>query len=318
VASAPLTFAFALPCYNEAQNLPALLPVLDQTRVGGRGPSRFVIASDEAVDGTDEIVRQFAQESSTPVQLISNPKRAGKCSAINQCLRELRDIDVIVLISGDVLPMDDAIRLLVQEFEDPKVGVTGGRSITVGTKGNLAFEITRFMWAMHHVISLKHPKTTEVTVFRNVIESVDWKSLVDEAEIELMIQRQGYQIRYLPEARIMSPSPLRLSDYIKQRSFVTLGYLRLKRKWGEVIKTHEIGERLRALAVVCGTKQFRPSIVLLAIAAEILIRVIGWFEFLAGRHRKGIWGRSESTKRSLVEGSNLSCDAEAGLQTSAQ
>jgi glycosyltransferase involved in cell wall biosynthesis len=56
----PQTFGFAIPCFNEAQNLPALLPLLDRTRVEGVSPARFIVVSDASRDGTDEIVEAFA------------------------------------------------------------------------------------------------------------------------------------------------------------------------------------------------------------------------------------------------------------------
>ena len=294
-----LTFAFAVPCHNEAQNLPQLLPLLDQTRVRGRAAERFVVVSDVSKDGTDEVVRRFAQTTPIPVRLIANGKRHGKSAAINQALRELRDVDVIVMISGDVLPEGDCIARLVEAFEDPGVGVAGGRQVPIGPRGNVAAEITRFMWALHHVIATKHPKTTEVTVFRNVIQQIDRRSLVDEAALEVAIQREGYVVRYVPEARILSPTPLRLSDYIKQRTTVTLGYLRLRRTDGHVMDTQKLGERLRAIRLVWKTKEFPASTVVIATGVELVVRVLAWIQLLARVHRHGVWGRSESTKRCL-------------------
>ena len=293
----PLTFAFAVPCFNEAQNLPALLPVLDRTRVDGRAASKFVVVSDAARDGTNEIVMEFAKSTSTPVKLIVNERRGGKPAAINQCLVELRDVEVIVMISGDVLPRDECIALLVQEFKDPSVGVAAARSVPFGIKGNLAFEITCLMWSLHHVIATRFPKSTEVTTFRNVVNAVDETSFVDEAELEVTLLRKGLAVRYLPQAQIFSPTPLRLADYIKQRAVVTLGYLRLRRKRGHLMKTQCLTERVRAISVVWRTQEVRVPILLLAIGVEVVVRAWAWIQFLVGTKRNGIWGRSESTKR---------------------
>lgn len=298
--SGPLTFAFAVPCFNEAQNLPALLPALDRTRVDGRGPSRFVVVSDNSKDGTNEIVTKFAKSTTTPVKLIANEQRSGKPAAINQCIRELSDVEIIVLVSGDVLPDDDCISLLVQEFKDPSVGVAAARPVPFGTEGNLAFEITRLMWSLHHVIATRFPKSTEITTFRNVVESIDPKSIVDEAELEVALLRKGFVTRYIPQARIISPSPLRLADYIDQRAAVTLGYLRLRRNKGFYMKTQSLAERLRAIRVVWRTQQVRIPILLFAVGVEAIVRVWACTQFLMGLHPNGIQRRSESTKRAYV------------------
>lgn len=300
MTSAPLTYAFLLPCYNEAKNLPALLPLLARARVNGRPAERFVIVSDKSCDGTDELVRQFAETSAIPVQLIANPMRGGKSAAINQGLSHLGKIDIVVMISGDVLPDETCIPLLVKAFDDPSVGVAGGRQVPVGPAGNLASDITRFMWALHHAIALRHPKTTEVTVFRNVIEKIDCRSLVDEAAIEVAICERGYGVRYVPDAKIFTPTPLTLSEYLKQRASVTLGYLRLQRTSGHIMETQKFLVRLRAMIQVLRTQEFRLTTVVAAVVAEILVRLRAWMLFLFRTHRDGIWGRSHSTKRALA------------------
>ena len=309
----PLSFAFVVPCYHEAQNVPSLLRMLDRTAFDGRRPSRIVVVSDVSADGTDDFVRRFANKSATPVRLICNAVRRGKSSAINQALREVQDIDVIFMISGDVLPEDsDCIRRLIEPFDDPRVGVAGGRQVAVGPSGNLASDITRYMWALHHVIAMRHPKTTEVTVFRNVIAGIDRTSLVDEAAIELAIQRRGYDVRYVPDARILSPAPMCLTDYIRQRSNVTLGYLRLSRDEGHTMDTQKTGERLRAVREVWRTRKFPVRTAATAVFIEIVVRLFAWTKFVARFHRHGIWGRSDSTKRDLGSISQTSCgDTEA-------
>ncbi len=295
-----VTFAFAIPCFNEAQNLPALLPLLDRVRVDGQAADKFVVVSDDSKDGTDEVVAAFAANTSTPVELIINQRRAGKPAAVNQCLAALREVDVIVLISGDVLPRDECIALLVREFADPCVGVAAARAVPFGPEGNPAFEVTRLLFALHHVIATRFPKSTEITTFRNVVTAIDQTSFVDEAELEVSLLRKGFTIRYLPEAQIISPSPLCLSDYLQQRTAVTLGYLRLRSNRRYAMKTMDVWERLRALVVVLRTERVRIPILLLAITLEVIVRASAWLQFLAGMRRNGIWGRSESTKRACA------------------
>jgi glycosyltransferase involved in cell wall biosynthesis len=297
VIPAPKTFGFALPCFNEAQNLPALLPLLDQTRVGGMPPSRLVVVSDASRDGTDQIVEAFARTALMPVRLISQNRRLGKASAVNRCIEELRGIDLIVLVSADVLPAPNCIRLLVDALRDPGVGAAGGQVVPFGIAGNPAFEVTRLLWALHHLIMIKFPKCTEITAFRNVVERIDETSLVDEAELEERLLRQGLVPRYVPEAQILSPSPLRLADYLKRRIYVTLGYLQLRRRHGHYVQTQCTRERLRAVRRLNKENMIAARTVALAFVLETI--VWGWARLLlvAGRGRTGIWARAESTKR---------------------
>ncbi len=256
--------------------------------------------SDASKDGTNEIVAEFAKTTSIPVKLIANSQRAGKAAAVNRCIRELHDVDIVVLLSGDVLPKGDCVSLLVREFADPSVGVAAARTVPVGVEGNPAFEITRLMWSLHHVIAIRYPKSTEITAFRNLVESIDPTTFVDEAALELTLERKGFVTRYLPEAEVLSPTPLCLGDYIKQRAVVTLGYLRMYRKEGRRMETQSLVERIRAIVVVWQTQGIHLPVLLLAMAMEIIVRAWAWIQFLAGNRNHGIWGRSESTKRRLV------------------
>lgn len=299
LSSTPLTYAFLLPCFNEAKNLTALLPALERTRVEGRPAERFIVVSDNSCDGTDELVRQFAESCAIPVQLIANRERGGKSAAINQGLAYLGKIDIVVMISGDVLPDENCIASLVEAFRDPSVGVAGGRQLPSGPPGNLASDVARFMWALHHVIALRHPKTTEVTAFRNVIDGIDRTSLVDEAAIELALRQRGFAVRYIPEAKIFTATPLTIADYVDQRTTVTLGYLRLQRAHGRVMETQKITERLRATAQVLRRQTFPATTIAAAICLELFIRVNALLRFALRMQRDGIWGRSDSTKRAL-------------------
>jgi glycosyltransferase involved in cell wall biosynthesis len=293
----PNTFGFAIPCFNEAQNLPALLPLLDRTRVDGVWPAGFVVVSDASRDGTDEIVEAFAKTTSTPVRLIKQYTRAGKATAVNRCIAELCDVDAIVLVSADVLPANDCIRRLVEALRDANVGAAGGRVIPFGPLGNRAFEVSRFLWALHHLIMTRFPKCTEITAFRNVVEGIDETSLVDEAELEERLQRKGLIPRYVPDAQILSPSPLRLSDYLKRRIYVTLGYLRLERSHSHYVQTQSTVERWRAVRQLAKEEKFAARTVALAFILEAM--VWGWARllFVIGAGRNGVWERSESTKR---------------------
>lgn len=295
------TFGFAIPCFNEAQNLSDLLPILDRIKIGDRAARRFAVVSDASRDGTDEIVLEFAKKTGTPVELMTNEKRIGKARAVNRCIRALRDVDVIVLVSADVRPQEGCIRRLVEAFEDDSVGVAGGRVVPFGIEGNVAFEVTRLLWNLHHVIATRFPKTTEITAFRNRVDHIDETSLVDEAELEARLNKKGLVTRYIPEALIFSPSPLRLADYFKRRAAITLGYLRLRRNHRHFVATQSIRERARAIRELRRTSRISVGTIVLAIVMETL--VLGWAraQFVTGFGKSGIWARSESTKRALAQ-----------------
>ena len=295
----PVTFGFAVPCFNEARNLAGLLPRLECVRVDGAGPKRIVVVSDASRDGTNEIAQRFAPASMAPTILLTNERRLGKASAVNRAIGEMADIDVIVLVSADVVPGDGCIEKLVGEFHDERVGVAGGRVIPFGPLRNATVRVTRLLWELHHCITTRYPKTTEITAFRNVIAGIDETSLVDEAELEARLKSRGFVTRYVPEAHILSPSPLTLADYLKRRTSITFGYLDLRRRHGYFVETQSLNERWRAIREV-GWWRIGFETLFLAGMLEAIVWVGAHLRFAWGRPSDGIWSRAESTKQAAA------------------
>lgn len=121
------TVSVSLPAYNEAdvigetlENLLALDYPSDRLQI--------VVISDASTDGTDGIVRSFADRG---VELIVLEERGGKTRAENTAIPSLEG-EVVVSADATVRLPADALRRLVRAFRDPTVGVASGRDRSVG------------------------------------------------------------------------------------------------------------------------------------------------------------------------------------------
>ncbi len=93
---------------------------------------RVVVISDGSTDGTDAILRQYADNPR--VQVLMNQLSRGKASGLN---------DAIALAAGDVVVLTDArqklepgaVRLLMEHFADPQVGCVSG-ALMLGDPGS--------------------------------------------------------------------------------------------------------------------------------------------------------------------------------------
>lgn len=78
----------------------------------------LIVASDSSDDGTDDIVRRFADQG---IRLVRSPVRKGKEHAQELAVAST-DADVIVFTdAGTILP-NDALTHLLEAFSDPSVG----------------------------------------------------------------------------------------------------------------------------------------------------------------------------------------------------
>lgn len=115
-----------IPAYNEEECLAATIQnKLEQDYP--RGKLQVIVVSDASTDGTDDIVRRYASQG---VQLLHRASRQGKAAALNEAVRHARG-EILVFSDANSTFAADAIRRLVENFADPRVGyVTGSLEYT--------------------------------------------------------------------------------------------------------------------------------------------------------------------------------------------
>lgn len=112
-----------IPTYNEAENLPLLLPqVLEQDpRV------EVLVVDDRSPDGTGELADRFAA-SHARVHVLHRPEKQGLGQAYRDGLRRALDLgaDVVVQMDADFSHPPETLRDMLREIEDCDV-VLGSR-----------------------------------------------------------------------------------------------------------------------------------------------------------------------------------------------
>lgn len=116
-----MSVSVIVPAYNEAQNIVTLLNRILEDCDAGCPIDDITVVASGCTDETAILARDVASAESV-VRVLEQPLREGKASAINLGLVNAKN-DVIVLISGDVLPDLGAIAALVTAMGDEAVGV---------------------------------------------------------------------------------------------------------------------------------------------------------------------------------------------------
>jgi cellulose synthase/poly-beta-1,6-N-acetylglucosamine synthase-like glycosyltransferase len=125
----PITIT--IPVYNEAgtiaETLSKVLAIdypLERRQI--------LVVSDASTDGTDDVVRTFADRG---VELLRMPVRRGKTAAENAALRAVRG-EIIVNTDASIHIPSHALRPLIAAFGDPSVGVASGRDVSITQVGD--------------------------------------------------------------------------------------------------------------------------------------------------------------------------------------
>jgi glycosyltransferase involved in cell wall biosynthesis len=195
-----ITCSIGVFAHNEEANILHLLKALSAQKLHEVCIQEIIVVSSASTDATNELVREFALENPM-VKLYTQARREGKSSAINLFMAEASS-DILVVISGDVIPAENTIQLMVSAFLDPKVGASGGRPMPVNSQQNLIGYAVHLLWRLHHRMAMISPKLGEMIAYRKVMECIPKESAVDEASIEAIIRQKGLELKYIPGAII--------------------------------------------------------------------------------------------------------------------
>jgi cellulose synthase/poly-beta-1,6-N-acetylglucosamine synthase-like glycosyltransferase len=91
-----------------------------------------LVASDASDDGTDDIVREYAERG---VRLVRAPQRKGKEHAQGLALTAAGG-DIVVFTDAATLLEAEALQILVQNFADPSIGAVSTEDCLVDADGN--------------------------------------------------------------------------------------------------------------------------------------------------------------------------------------
>lgn len=163
----------------------------------------IIVASDCSTDNTNEIVKRFEKEN---IRLIITQKRSGKTAGRNRVIPEAKG-DIIVLTDATGIYHKDAVKKLVSNFADKRVGCVGGVLKYVNPTDSVVGSGEGLYWQYEVLIRKRESQLGNLTavsgtiyafrrdLFRNIPEE-----LADDLIMPLVIKELGYYGLFEPEA----------------------------------------------------------------------------------------------------------------------
>jgi len=282
--------------YNEKENIERSVRSVYQQRYEGVSVSEVIVVSSGSTDGTDEIVLGMLNEYPN-LRFIPQERREGKNSAINLLL-DNKSTEIVVLLNADNTLYDEStISNLIRPFSDDSVGIVGGHPIPTNTKDTLAGFASNMIWALHHQISLLHPKIGELVAFRDIGTRLPMKSQSDEDILRMNLEEGGFQSVYALDALILNKGPETVQDFIKQRTRVNIGERYMKKEFDYDIPTWNKNLLFSAMLNSAKDLGFHPIKMFLTIAMELYARIRASSHVRSDRGDIGVWDPVSSTKK---------------------
>jgi poly-beta-1,6-N-acetyl-D-glucosamine synthase len=290
-----MSLAIGIMAHDEEANIVAALrSILAQS--GPRvGVFEVVVVASGCTDGTVPLARELAA-GDRRVRVVEQAVREGKASAINLFLGAARGSALLVLAGADTRLEPGALDALLAPFDDPGVGMTGGRPVPVNTPDTLLGRVVRLQWDLHDAVARREPKLGELIAFRTPPAPLDPATAVDEAFLEAAFLRHGLRRVYVPEARVAMKGPTTVADFLAQRRRIHAGHLRLRRDAGHAVST--LGARRAFSCAVELRRRGLTSWTTIVVTAllELAGRALGAWDVFVARRDHRAWRPIRSTK----------------------
>jgi cellulose synthase/poly-beta-1,6-N-acetylglucosamine synthase-like glycosyltransferase len=281
--------------HDEGANIAAALrSVLSQTGPHVGNP-RVVVVASGCTDDTVRIARGFAA-SHPRVAVVEQARREGKAAAVNLFLAEAGAATVCVLAGGDTRLEPGALEALVAPFDDPAVGMTGGRPMPVNARDRILGRVVHLQWDLHDAVARIEPKLGELVAFRPVVGSLPPDTATDEAWLESAILASGRSLVYVPEAKVAMRGPGTFREFIAQRRRIHAGHLRLAARTGHRVSTIGRGRAASEALRLLTSRRTTIGTIPAAAVLETWARLLGAWDARIARREHAIWTRLASTK----------------------
>ena len=163
----------------------------------------ILVVDSASPDGTVNLVEQICTaHPSASIRLVRENKRRGKVSAINIGLSHAKG-EIVILTDGPAIFWPDTIRLVVENFSDPRVGVVTGNfvdypnSVETSAQKNdqLMFRFRKLLRRLESEVDSTPWLSGELLAFRKtLLPAIPPEVIIDDSYIALYMRSQGYRV----------------------------------------------------------------------------------------------------------------------------
>jgi biofilm PGA synthesis N-glycosyltransferase PgaC len=297
-----ISVAVGIAAYNEANNIGRLLSVLSKVSLNdGFSLDDICVVASGCTDGTEEVVKRY-MKADHRVRLVVENERRGKASAINIILAKCKST-VLVMEPADTIPENGSLHRLVLPFKRKSIGGTSGTEIPVNPERSVMGWIPHFQWKLFDYVSESENK--DGTYYRlcgefcairtGIVREIPETIVNDDAYIGLQIKRAGYDIIFIPQARVIGKGPDNVREYVTQRRRVIYGHMQLEKENKARVATINPSQILRVLPRMIGLYPKKLLGTMAAIVLEAYSTLLARMDMRRGKSHKK-WRMVPSTK----------------------
>ena len=205
---------------------------------------QYLWITDGSDDGTPEKLRKYPQ-----MEVYHLPERKGKIHAMNRGIQYV-DAPIVIFSDSNTLLCKQAIRVMVETFNDPLVGCIAGEKRIVDLKAdgaagsgeNIYWKFESWVKRMDSELNSAVGAVGELFAIRTGLYSeIENDTILDDFIISLRIAEQGYRIAYTPEAYAVETASVNVSEELKRKVRIAAGGLQTVGRLKELLNPFRYG-----------------------------------------------------------------------------
>ena len=262
----------------------------------------LVVAPDKEAEDLVNSYKKLGKK----INFLQDPGK-GKSFGLNLAFKKLKS-DIWIFTDGDVYFDKKVLGEIMKTFEDKKIGCVCGRIVPTNSKKNLTGYWAHLLAdAGAHRIRKKLSDKNKffecsgyLFAFRKKLISEIPLNVAEDSYIPYVIFKQGYKIKYVPEAIVYVKNPENVKDFIKQRIRTAKAHSSLTDYFENFPKVKSFKNEVKegtfnALKYSSNFKEFIWTIELFFVRLYIWMKTF-YDEKLSNRKYRDNWERIESTK----------------------
>ena len=269
---------------------------------------KIVWVTDGSNDGTNELLKAYQE-----ITVLFQPERQGKTAALNRGM-DFISSPIVVFTDANTMINSEAILNIVAEFTDLKVGcVAGEKRIATKEKDAAAGGGEGIYWKYESTLKALDSKLYSAVgaagelfaIRRELFETMERDTLLDDFILSLRIAQKGYKIAYCSNAYALESASADMKEEEKRKVRIAAGGLqsiwRLRSllnifRYGTLSFQYVSHRVLRWSVTPIFLFLMLPiNIILIAIKCSNLYSIILILQILF--YLSGIWGYYLSTKK---------------------
>ena len=287
-----------ITAFKEAKTVGKAIEAVLQNQI----PEQFELLVVSPDEETLSVAKQYSKYH-RQVKVVKDSGQ-GKPSALNLIFKIAKG-RILILTDGDVFISQNAIPLILEKFESPKIGAVTGKPIPTNDRKNMLGFWGHLLFNVAHkrrekALQLKKRIFCSGYLYafrKGIFDNIPKETLSEDGYISHLIYEAGYKIDYSPKSEVYVVYPRTFKDWIIQKKRSVGGYNQIMMWIGKEIRSFK-KESLGVFDVLAYARNIREVFyTLILLFARLYLWLVIFIDVnIKKKELKKIWLRTKTTK----------------------